>query len=180
MIHLSDETLNEYLDNVLAAADLSEAESHFAVCPECAGRLSELSILFAELDLLPEQTLEIDLVPRVLSRLPESVLPRSVRWLAAAQMLAAIIAVVIAWPLVAAVFPAGIIPPLPSLNESLVSLSLWISTVGTFQIPTLLFDVPSFSLGIPSTTLVIAVLGMLFLWLLSNGLLLIPRSRRHP
>lgn len=180
MIHLSDETLNEYLDNALAAADLSEGESHLAVCPECAGRLTELRILLAELDLLPERTLEIDLVPRVLSRLPESVLPRSVRWLAAAQILAAIIAVVIAWPLVAAVFPAGIIPPLPSLNESLVSLSLWISTVGTFQIPTPLFDVPSFSLDIPSTTLVIAVLGMLFLWLLSNGLLLIPRSRRHP
>ncbi len=179
MPHLSDETLNEYLDNTLASADLSEAELHFAVCPECAGRLTELRILLAELDLLPERTLEMDLVPRVLSRLPESVLPRSVRWLAAAQVLAAIIVVVIAWPLVAAVFPVGIIPPLPSLNELLALLSLWFSTVGNFKIPTLSFDVPSFSLDIPSTTLVIAVLGMLFLWLLSNGLLLIPRSRRH-
>jgi hypothetical protein len=180
MIHLSDETLNEYLDNALAAADLSEAESHLAACLECAGRLTELRILFTDLDLLPERTLEVDLVPRVLSLLPESVLPRSIRWLAAAQMLAATIAVVIAWPLVAAVFPEGIIPPLPSLNESLESLSLWFSTIGPFQIPNLLFDVPSFSLDFPSTTLVIAVIGILLLWLISNGLLLIPRSRRHP
>lgn len=180
MNHLSNETLNEYLDNALAAADLSEAESHLAVCPECAGRLTGLRILFAELDLLPERILEIDLVPRVLSRLPDSVLPRSVRWLAAAQIMAATIAVVIAWPLVTAVFPAGIIPPLPSLNELFASLSLWFSTIGSFQIPTLSFDVPSFSLDIPSTTLVMAVIGILFLWLISNGLLLIPRSRRHP
>ena len=132
------------------------------------------------LDLLPERTLEIDLVPRVLSRLPESALPRPVRWLTVAQASAAIIAAVVAWPLVAAVFPVGMIPSLPSLNELLASLSLWFGTVGIFQIPTLSFDIPSFSIGIPSTTLAIAVLGMSFLWLLSNGLLLIPRSRRHP
>jgi hypothetical protein len=180
MNHLSDEILNEYLDNALAAADFSETESHLAICPECAGRLTGLRTLFADLDLLTERTLEIDLVPRVLSRLPESVLPRSVRWLAAAQIMAATIAVVIAWPLVAAVFPVGIIPPLPSLNDLLASWSLWFSTIGAFQIPTLSFDVPSFPLDVPSTTLVIAVIGILLLWLISNGLLLIPRSRRHP
>jgi len=180
MIHFSDETLNEYLDNALVSAVLSEAESHLAVCPECAGRLSELRNLFAEIDLLPERTLERDLVPRVLSRLPESVLPRSVRWLAAAQILAAVIAVVIAWPLVAVVLPVEMIPQLPSLSEIIASLALRFSTLGAFQLSTYSFDIPSFSLGIPSATLAIALLGMSLLWLFSNGLLLIPRSRRHP
>jgi predicted anti-sigma-YlaC factor YlaD len=180
MIHLSDESLNEYLDKALAPADCLEVDAHLAACPACEARLAELRSLFAGLDLLSERTLEVDLVPRVLSRLSESALPRPVRWLTVAQASAAIIVAVVAWPLVAALLPVGMMPSLPSLNESIASLALWFGTVGVFQLPTLSLNIPSFSLGIPSTTLAIAMLGMSFLWLLSNGLLLIPRSRRHP
>jgi predicted anti-sigma-YlaC factor YlaD len=180
MTHLSDETLNEYLDKALAPADHSEAESHLAACPACDARLVELRSLFVKLESLPERSPALDLVPRVLSHLSESALPRPVRWLTVAQALAAIIAMVVAWPLVASVFPIEIIPPLPSVNELLASLVLWFTTVGAFQFPTFSFDIPLFSIGIPSATLILAMLGMSFLWLLSNGLLLIPRSRRRP
>jgi anti-sigma factor RsiW len=181
MTHPSDESLNEYLDKVLAPPDYSAVELHLAACPACAARLTEFRTLFASLDLLPKKTLEVDLVSRVLSRLPHSeALPRSVRWLAVTQVVAVIIALAVAWPLVIAVFPVEIIPPLPSLSDWLASLALGFRTAGAFQLPTFSFDIPSFALDIPSATLTIAVLGISVLWLISNSLLLIPRSRRHP
>jgi len=58
-MHLTDEQLNEYLDNEIV--DRADIESHLASCGECAARLTALQTLFAELDSLPELELTRDL-----------------------------------------------------------------------------------------------------------------------
>ena len=58
-MHLTDDQLNEYLDN--EAADRVQIEAHLSSCDECAVRLSTLQNLFAEMESLPELTLTRDL-----------------------------------------------------------------------------------------------------------------------
>ncbi len=52
-MHLTDEQLNEYLDNE-STDERAQIESHLSSCDECAARLSTLQNLFAELESLPE------------------------------------------------------------------------------------------------------------------------------
>ena len=66
-MHLTDQELNEYLDN--ETVNRAEIEMHLDSCDECAARLSTLQALFADLDSLPEVTLSRDLAARF--RLPE-------------------------------------------------------------------------------------------------------------
>src|SRR6186997_2470507 len=59
--HLTDETLNEWLDAALDDGARQAADAHLAGCGECAGRLETLRSLFAQLDSLPDLPLERDL-----------------------------------------------------------------------------------------------------------------------
>jgi len=65
--HLTDDTLNEYLDDALQGAARSAAAAHLASCAECAGRLEALRALFAGLEALPEAPLERSLTPGVMA-----------------------------------------------------------------------------------------------------------------
>lgn len=65
--HLDDVLLNEYLDVALEPSAQTEVEAHLAHCPECAARLTELRMLFADLEALPDLRLERDLTPAVLA-----------------------------------------------------------------------------------------------------------------
>src|SRR5688572_11176168 len=64
--HLTDDFLNEYLDEALAPAPQSQAASHLAACTHSPARLPDLPALFAEPDALPDATLTHDLAPGVL------------------------------------------------------------------------------------------------------------------
>ena len=59
-MHLTDDQLNEYLDN--ETAERAQIELHLDSCDECAARLSTLQDLFAELESLPE--LALTTIPR--------------------------------------------------------------------------------------------------------------------
>ena len=54
-MHLTDDQLNEYLDEV--TTERTHIEAHLSSCDECAARLSTLQNLFTELDSLPELVL---------------------------------------------------------------------------------------------------------------------------
>lgn len=179
MTHLPDELLNEILDEVLAPNVRAEAEAHLTVCEPCSARLAELRALFADLDSLPDLPLAVDFTPAILARLEQNApLPRPIRWLAVAQAFGALLAVVLSWPLI-----EPLIPPLdfPALNSTFVELAAsWLQIRLDFQFPIITFELPSLGLDLPSTTLTLATLGVALLWLVANGLLLIPRSRRTP
>ena len=63
-MHLTEEELNEYLDNEIQ--DRARAELHLSSCDECAARLATLQALFTEIESLPELALTRDLAAPVM------------------------------------------------------------------------------------------------------------------
>ena len=178
MQHLSDETLNEYLDRALAPDLHTETEAHLAACPDCAARLVNLRALFAELDALPDLPLEADIAPAILTRLEQNTpLPRPLRWLTIVQALGVLLAGVLFGPL-AETFIQGIHLPLSSAFFAEQSAS-WLQTIANWRIPPIMIELPSLNLDLSSTALILTILSISLLWLSANGLLLIPRSRRN-
>jgi anti-sigma factor RsiW len=106
--HLSDELLNEYLDEALTPEARALAEAHLGACATCAGRLEALRALFAGLEALPEVELARDLAPAVGGAVRrQAALPVPTRrawlpWALAVQALAALGALALAWPFLAA------------------------------------------------------------------------------
>ncbi len=179
MTHLSDELLNETLDETLAPEARAAAEAHLAACPDCSARLAELRALFADLDSLAELSLEVDFAPVILARLEQTTsLPRLIRWLTALQAIGAVLAASLVWPLAQTMLPAWNLPSLQNIFADLTTSLL--QTMADFRFPHLVFDLPSLNLDLPAATLTVTLLGAALLWLVANGLLLIPRSRRTP
>jgi anti-sigma factor RsiW len=77
MKHLTEDQLQEYLDQTLPFGVRRRAEAHLASCDTCAGRLEELKVVFAGLATLPERRLSRDLSAAVLPRLRQ---PGPRRW----------------------------------------------------------------------------------------------------
>lgn len=180
MTHLSEDTFNELLDDALTPALREQAEAHLVACPACADRLAQLRALFADLDALPDAVLEVDLAPAVVARLekqPVASLPRPVWWLAAAQVAAVALAAVFSWPLVEASLPVGLAPTLPTLAElSAPFLAIFDAWGQGLRAPVLSLELPA--LDLPTTTLALSAAGLALFWLVGNGILLLPRSRR--
>ena len=65
--HLSDDTLNEYLDGALHSPARSAVEAHLAGCPACAARAAALSRVFTGLATLPDAPLSRDLRSSVMA-----------------------------------------------------------------------------------------------------------------
>ena len=168
-MHLTDEVLNEYLDN--ETAERAQIESHLAICAECAARLTALQALFAELDSLPEVALSTNIAARFSSQ--GQLIPQLPRWLtltATLQAALALIALILAAPFVMNLLPAV---ETPSFTEILIQLqSQWLmffTTITNYQLPNLPQLPP---LQIPTLTLFLALAGASLLWLVGNGLLL--------
>ncbi len=168
-MHLTDEQLNEYLDNEIA--DRTLFDSHLASCGECAARLTALQSLFAELDSLPEVELTHSLASQITLHAASS--PQLPRWLtltATLQAALALIALVLAAPFVMNLLPAI---ETPSFTEILIQLqSQWLTLfnlITNYQLPNLPTLPP---LQIPTLTLSLALAGASLLWLVGNGLLL--------
>lgn len=168
-MHLTDDQLNEYLDNEIA--DRTHIESHLASCGECAARLTALQSLFAELDSLPEVELTRSIAARITLHATSSPqLPRGLTLTATLQAALALIALLVAAP-----FVMNLLPPLetPSFTEVLIQLqSQWFTifnTITGYQLPSLPTLPP---LQIPTLTLSLALTFASLLWLVGNGLLL--------
>ena len=167
-MHLTDDELNEYLDN--ESMDRAHIESHISSCDECAVRLSMLQNLFAELDSLSEVELTRSLAaPFTLRPSLPAQLPRWLPLTVTLQAVIAVVALVLAAPFVIQLLPAV---EMPSLGNVFIQLQTqWISLLhilSQFQMPT----IPTFSFELSSIYLVSTVAVVSMLWLVGNGLLL--------
>ena len=79
MNHLSENLLNEFLDDELTAKARAEVETHLTGCSECQASLEELRGLFAELKQLPDETPSSNLSALALTRLSGSRLSKGTR-----------------------------------------------------------------------------------------------------
>lgn len=173
MSHLTDDTLNEYIDNALAPASRAEVDAHLAVCATCSAELDVLRALFAQIESLPEVALQRDLAPAVVGRLPiRAQMPRPVRWVLVAQGVAALVILAALLPLLdfsALQLPTlspnwFILPALPTFSDLLARNSL---TLPSLSLP----------IDLPALSLVLLLVSAGLLWLIGNGLLLLlPRT----
>ena len=173
MNHLTDELLNEYLDNELA--DRAPVEQHLSTCAVCAARLAALQALFTELDSLPEETLTRPIASRLAlpSNLPAA-LPRSLRLAVTLQAALAVIAIIVAAPFVMElVSPYLVNVQMPSLAEIIFQAQsqwfAWLDLLSQVQLTTLP-EIPV--VEISSLYIALTLAGMSILWLIGNGLLL--------
>ena len=175
MTHLTEELLNEYLDNALAPAARTDAEVHLATCVACRDELESLRSLFAEIESLPNVPLERDLTSAVMAQIGIKVaVPRPLGWALIVQGLAALVMLASLWPLL----------DLSALQLPLASLT-W-PTLPPLPDFSSIFALPSFSLQLdpPALLLALTLISACLLWLVGNGLLLVlPRTtslkRRH-
>jgi hypothetical protein len=72
MIHLSEQLLNEYLDEALIPSKRHAVEAHLSTCDRCRSELKELKLVFKNLATLPEVALAHDLTPSVMGTVQQS------------------------------------------------------------------------------------------------------------
>ncbi|NWF65014.1 MAG: hypothetical protein HXY38_11990 [Chloroflexi bacterium] len=168
-MHLTDEQLNEYLDN--ESANRAEIETHLDSCGECAARLSTLQALFADLDSLPELALSCDIAARFSPR--PSLTPQLPRWLtltAALQAAGALVALIVAIPFFSIMIPQIETPSFTTWLFEIQSLwASWLDQLSTFNLPTFqALPLPIMEMS----TLFIALAIVSIFWIFGNGLLL--------
>ena len=168
-MHLTDDQLNEYLDE--ATTERAQIEAHLFSCDECAARLSTLQNLFAELDSLPELALTRNLAAPFTPRpsLPAQ-LPKFLTLTAFLQAAVSLVALIIAIPFVSALLPQIEPPSFTKLFFQIQSQwTAWLDQLSTFNLPTFQpINLPTFEMS----SLLFTLAGMSVLWILGNGLLL--------
>jgi len=176
-MHLTDEQLNEYLDN--ESNERLIIEMHLDSCGECAARLSALQALFTDVESLPEIALTKNLAARFVPN--RSLIPQLPRWLtltASLQAAAALVALIVAVPFISSMLPQ--IEP-PSFTTYLFELQAlwasWLDMLSNFQFPTSQFaSLPAYP-TFETTTLFIALAVVSLFWIFGNGLLLRNQNR---
>lgn len=175
-MHLTEEQLNEYLDE--ATNERAQIESHLSSCDECAARLSTLQDLFAELESLPELVLTRDLSEAppwgAAPFAPRPSLPAQIpAWLpltVTLQAALALVALIIAAPFVSQLLPVF---EMPSLSNVFIQLqtqwTTWLDILSKIQMPSMP-EIPV--VGLSSLYIALTLAGVSMLWLVGNGLLL--------
>jgi hypothetical protein len=174
-MHLTDEQLNEYVDN--ETNEREQIELHLNSCSECNARFSDLQNLFLELDSLPDLQLTRDLSTRFASKGQLSQhLPRWLTLTVFAQATLAVIALIVSIPFIATYIPQMDVASLTSPLFEIQSLwTTWLDTISKFQLPT----IPEFPIPIiEMSSLLLALAGIFILWIFGNGLLLRNQIRR--
>ena len=175
-MHLTDEQLNEYLDNALS--DRVLVDLHLSTCDECAARLATLRALFEEIESLPELVLSRDIAVPIMRRVGGSVavpaVPRSLRLTVTLQAALAVIAIIFAAPFVMQFVSAYLSRiQTPSFLDMLLHLQTqwrtWLDVLSQFQLPTMP-QIPVVELS--SLFIILTVAGVSVLWLVGNRLLL--------
>ena len=174
-MHLTDEQLNEYLDN--ETNEREQIELHLHSCNECNARFSDLQNLFLELDSLPDLQLSRDLSTRFVTS--GQLIQSPPRWLTLtvfAQATLAIIALIVSIPFITTYIPQIDVASLTSPLFEIQSLwNTWLDSLSTLQIPTIPeFPIPVFEMS----SLLLMLAGVFVIWILGNGLLLRNQIRR--
>jgi hypothetical protein len=182
--HISEELVNEYLDQVLSPEVQVEVEAHLASCPACQVQLEDLGTLFAALEKLPDLALGHDLSPMVLRSIRPRGLPwRTGRWVFGLQMVLAVFLLVFSVPILASQFPEVRLDQISieaasifnqSIDNLMMTWSDWLVSANVFFSEWIEFTRPSayFSGSPINLWLWVGLLGLV--WLFGNGLLLGP------
>ncbi len=168
-MHLTDDQLNEYLDE--ATTERAHIEAHLSSCDECAARLSTLQNLFTELDSLPELALTRSLAaPFTLRPSLPAQLPKFLTLTAFLQTAIALVALIVAVPFVSALFPQIELPSFTKLFFQIqTQWTIWLDQLSTLNLPTFQpMNLPAFEMS----SLLFTLAGVSVLWILGNGLLL--------
>ena len=175
-MHLTDEQLNEYLDNEIL--DRTQAELHLSSCDECTARLTTLQALFNEIGSLPEMALTLDLAApitrRVSRRGTATAVPRSLSLTVTLQAALTVITIIFATPIVMQFFSPYLSRiQTPSFADMFLQLQTqwisWLDRLAQFQFPTMP-EIPVIELS--SWFVMLMVAGISVLWLVGNRLLL--------
>jgi anti-sigma factor RsiW len=170
MNHLSDEILNEYLDDALPPDARAEIELHLRDCADCELRLDELADLFFELSALPEADLTRDLSADVVRSLTPQPLPRLLKWTALLQVAAALAALFASLPLLQTMFAMDVPAiTLPTLFDLPLRFEQAVVKMQTMFVQ---FQWPHLNVEFSSLYITVAVFSVTLLWLVGNGLLL--------
>lgn len=168
-MHLTEEQLNEYLDE--ATTEHVQIEAHLSSCDECAARLSTFQNVFTELDSLPELELTRDLAAPFTLRpsLPVQ-LPKFFTLTTILQTAIALVALIIAIPFVSALLPQTELPSFTKLFFQIqTQWTVWLDQLSTFNLPTFQpINLPTLEMS----SLLFTLAGVSVLWILGNGLLL--------
>lgn len=169
-MHLTDEQLNEYLDNEIQGR--TQIELHLASCDECAARLTALQALFAEIESLPDLELTQSIAARFAPS-PSRPVPQLPGWLtltATLQAALALIAIIMAAPMIMNLLPAI---QTPSLTEVFMQVQsqwmAWLDMLSQFQMP-VMPEIPVIELSSLVIAFTLALVSIF--WLVGNGLLL--------
>jgi len=179
-MHLTEEELNEYLDNEIQ--DRQRVELHLSACKECAATLATLQALFAEIESLPELALTRNIseaplwgaAPFMGDRNLHTSLPRSLHLAVTLQASIAVLAIILAAPFaIEFVSPYLTNLPAPSFTDILIQIQSqwmsWLDVLSNFRLPTTP-QIPAINLSSLAITFMLVVVSML--WLIGNGLLL--------
>jgi len=175
-MHLTDDQLNEYLDN--ESSERAQIEAHLASCDECAARLSALQTLFAEIESLPELELTHDIAARLITARSLSVkLPPSLTLTVTLQAISALIAILIAAP-----YASGLLTHYsPDLSVSswmniMIGLQsnfvMWFQSFQTFRLPEIPTEVLTLPKELTPEMIAIGVFSIFFVWVTGNWWLL--------
>ena len=166
-MHLTDDQLNEYLDE--AITERAFIESHLDSCHECTARLSTLQNLFTELDSLPELELTKSLAaPFTLRPSLPAQLPKFLTLTAVLQAAVALTAIGIAIPFIANLMPSINLSAFVGVSIQLqTQWTSWLDALSTFQLP----PMPELPI-VEMSSLLLTLAGVSVLWILGNGLLL--------
>ena len=200
--HLTDETLNEFLDQALEAPARAAVAEHLATCAACSRRLEALRAVFSGLAELPPAPLGRDLRAGVLAavraqgpaRLRPIADPKRPAFQAifALQLLAALALLAFAWPFAASLTLPEQLLSANGLSTGNIAASLayawfglsglwpalqqWLASVAAQSAVPLADALPPIAAGV-----VLAAAGLF--WLMGNALLLrpgpAPRMRRQ-
>lgn len=183
MDHVSEEMLNEYLDDALTQSQKNVIEDHLRTCEECSIRLNELRALFNEIESLSDVKLERDLSKGVAAAANRRVTFAPLLWLIfAAQAVAAVVAFAVAGslvtPLIQQTVDANVI-----ITQSAETLTMeWANWVSESQfaleqtLQTLTQPLP---LEVPMLMIALLIAAVSLLWITGNGLLITSLARRH-
>lgn len=180
--HLADELLHEYLDGELSSETSEVVRLHLDDCNDCAARLRKWSLLFVEIEQVPDMEQAVDFTPGVLAKLTNQGSRRSgFFWLMVGQSALAILMMVYGWLQLSVYFPAEqirnwlAIPPralnglidkfVISLREALSQFLAWSPSSSD-----LIATVPQIPIG--STLYVYLGISLIILWILGNHYLL--------
>jgi hypothetical protein len=175
-MHLTDEQLNEYLDN--ETDEREQIESHLNTCNECSIRFSDLQNLFLELESLPEMQLTRDLSTRFVTKGQLTLgLPRWLTLTVALQAALALVALIVSIPFITTLLPQIDTNSLLTPIFEIQSLwNVWLESLSTIQLPT----IPELPIPIMEmSSLLLTIASVSILWIFGNGLLLRNQIRRR-